>query len=298
MPTNTHGRPQLRAVPGVGCAAVRPPRLLNTGSLRAEYDVEQRAVWIYMCPGGRPCFSANLLGDILAQQHAVAEEPEGVDFVVLASAVPNVFNLGGDLDLFRTLVLAKDEAGLVRYAEHCARAVRSAARGLDAGIVTVAVVQGDALGGGLEAALACSIVVAERGAKMGFPEIMFNLFPGMGAYSLVTRKVGPRIAEDLITSGRVLSAEEMHQIGLVDYLAEKGMGERVTRNVISDKAWTLNGYRSFQMAKLHSYLAVPYRELLEIAREWARAACRLDARDLKMMERLARAQERLTGRPA
>jgi DSF synthase len=298
MLTKTRGRPQLRAVPGVGRAAVRPPRLLNTGSLRAEYDAEQRAVWMYMCPEGRPCFSAHLLGDILAQQHAVAEEPEGVDFVVLASAVPNVFNLGGDLDLFRTLALAKDEAGLVRYAEHCARAVHSAARGLDAGIVTVAVVQGDALGGGLEAALACSIVVAERGAKMGFPEILFNLFPGMGAYSLVTRKVGPRIAEDLITSGRVLSAEEMHQIGLVDYLAEKGMGERVTRNVISDKAWTLNGYRSFQMAKLHSYLAVPYRELLEIAREWARAACRLDARDLKMMERLVRAQERLTGRPA
>lgn len=133
---------------------------------------------------------------------------------------------------------------------------------------------------------------------MGFPEILFNLFPGMGAYSLVTRKVGPRIAEDLITSGRVLSAEEMHQIGLVDYLAERGMGERVTKNVISDKAWALNGYRSFQMAKLHSYLAVPYRELLEIAREWARAACRLDARDLRMMERLARAQERLTARPA
>lgn len=179
-------------MPGVGRAAVRPPRLLNTGSLHAEYGVEQRAVWIYMCPGGRPCFSANLLGDILAQQHAVAEEPESVDFVVLASAVPNVFNLGGDLDLFRT---------------------------------------------------------------------------------------------------------QMHQIGLVDYLAEKGMGGRVTRNVISDKAWTLNGYCSFQMAKLHSFLAVPYRELLEIAREWARAACRLDARDLKMMERLARAQERLTGRP-
>ena len=297
MQTKTRGRPQLRAVPGVGRAAIRPPRLLNSASLRVEYDAEQRAVWMYMCPGGRPCFSANLLGDILAQQRAVADEPDAVDFVVLASDVPNVFNLGGDLDLFRTLALKKDEAGLVRYAEHCARAVHSAARGLDAGIVTVAVVQGDALGGGLEAALACSIVVAERGAKMGFPEILFNLFPGMGAYSLVTRKVGPRIAEDLITSGRVLSAEEMHQIGLVDYLAEKGMGERVTKNVISDKAWTLNGYRSFQMAKLHSYLAVPYRELLEIAREWARAACRLDERDLKMMERLVRAQVRLTGRP-
>lgn len=298
MLTKTRGRPQLRAVPGFGRSASRPPRLLNTESLRVEYDAEQRAIWMHMCPSGRPCFTAQLLGDILSQQNAVAQEPEGVDFVVLASSVPNVFNLGGDLDLFRTLALAKDDAGLLRYAEQCARAVHSAARGLDAGIVTVAVVQGDALGGGLEAALACSIVVAERGAKMGFPEMMFNLFPGMGAYSLVTRKVGPRIAEDLITSGRVLSAEEMHQIGLVDYLAERGKGDRVAKNVISDKTWNLNGYRSFQMAKLHSYLAVPYRELLAIAREWARAACRLDARDLKMMERLVRAQERLIARPS
>ena len=55
------------------------------------------------------------------------------------------------------------------------------------------------------------MLIAERGAKMGFPEMLFNLFPGMGAYSLVARKAGPRVAEDLILNARVLPAEKMHE---------------------------------------------------------------------------------------
>lgn len=289
----TRSRLFLRAVPGTGGPAARPPQILNTPILQSEYVADERAVWMYMKPPARPCFTPELLTDILAQQEAIMREPQAVDFFVVASGVPGVFNLGGDLSLFRTLSAQQDETALMRYAENCIRAIYNDLIGLDSGVITLALVKGHALGGGLEAALSCHIVVAERGVKMGFPEIMFNLFPGMGAFSLVARKVGPQIAEDLITSGRIVSSEEMHELGLVDYLAEPGKGEWVAKNVISDKSYSLNGYRAYQKAKLKSYLNVPYRELLEMTHEWVRAAFHLQPRDLKIMERLVRAQDRM-----
>ena len=63
---------------------------------------------------------------------------------------------------------------------------------MDLPILTVALIQGDAVGGGFEAMLTDDIVIAEQGAKFGLPEILFNLFPGMGGYSFLRRKVAWR----------------------------------------------------------------------------------------------------------
>ena len=85
--------------------------------------------------------------------------------------------------------------------------------------------QGDALGGGFESALASNVVIAEKGVKMGLPEVLFNLFPGMGAYSLLSRRVGTARAEQMILSGRLYTSDELFEMGVVDILAEKGEGE-------------------------------------------------------------------------
>src|SRR3546814_13167359 len=61
----------------------------------------------------------------------------------------------------------------------------------------VALVDGDALGGGFELALACQTIVAESGVQMGFPEVLFGLFPGMGAYSLLSQRGSPKVAEPM-----------------------------------------------------------------------------------------------------
>jgi DSF synthase len=219
-------RAHLHTVPLPGMAA-NAPRLLSTPILTSRYEAETRALWMYAHPTGRPCFTPELLADVVAQQQEVELAPGTVDFFLNCSGVPGVYNLGGDLDLFQKLVEAGDEAGLMRYAEACIRAINNNVAGLHADAVSMAVVQGDALGGGFEAALSCHVVIAERGAKLGFPEMMFNLFPGMGAYSLVARKAGPRVAEDLILNAKVLPAEKMHELGLVDHLAEPGRGEWV-----------------------------------------------------------------------
>src|SRR5207249_864252 len=81
------------------------------------------------------------------------------------------------------------------------------------------------IGGGFECAMSSDIIVAEESAQLGLPEILFNLFPGMGAYSLLSRRIGARAAEELILSGRVLSAAKLHEMGIVDVLAPNGGGE-------------------------------------------------------------------------
>jgi DSF synthase len=272
------------------------PQLLDTPDLHACYEPEERAVWLYAHPrGGRPCFTPALLSDIVAQQDAVSRASHTTDFFLNCSDVPGVYSLGGDLHLFRALAAAGDEGGLLNYARACIDAVYNNAAGLHADVVTLAVVRGEALGGGLEAALSCQVVIAEKGAKMGFPEVLFNLFPGMGAYSLVARKANAHVADILIGSGQLQTAEALFEMGLVDHLAEPGQGEHVAREVMRGMRPKLKGLRAYYRAKDRAYDRLDKEELLEVAYEWVEAALRLDTRDLKMMDRLVRAQNKAHG---
>ncbi len=80
----------------------------------------------------------------------------------------------------------------------------------------VAAIHGFALGGGLEYALGCHYRVALKGTKVGLPEIALGLLPGGGGTQRLPRLVGPKIALDLITSGRHVPAEEAKQLGVLD----------------------------------------------------------------------------------
>jgi len=293
MPFGVAPRPEFRFESDLHVS--NPVPITRRSTVRTEYDAQRRALWLYMSPRPRPCFTPDLLADILVAEEALRQDAEKVDFFVAASDIPGVFNLGGDLHLFQRAVAARDAAGLMHYAERCVQALYGPISGFGAGITSIALLQGDALGGGLEAALSCHIVVAERGIKMGFPEIMFNLFPGMGALSFVSRRAGQRVAERLILDGEILSSEEMHELGLVDYLAEKGEGVERVQQLIRQRSRASNGLRAFQRARLHTPLSVPYEELLAVTREWVDAACRLESRDLRIMERLVKAQDRLAG---
>jgi enoyl-CoA hydratase len=84
----------------------------------------------------------------------------------------------------------------------------------------VAVVQGAALGGGLELVLACDFVLASKKARFGLPETNLGLIPGFGGCSRLPRRVGAGLARELIYSGRILSADEADRAGLVTRLVE------------------------------------------------------------------------------
>lgn len=93
--------------------------------------------------------------------------------------------------------------------------------------VTIAAINGFALGGGCELALACDFRVASANAKLGQPEILLGIIPGGGGTQRLPRLIGISRAKELIFSGRQVGAEEALAMGLVDKLAEPGDAFRV-----------------------------------------------------------------------
>ncbi len=266
--------------------------------LETRYDATAEAVWYYMSARPRPCFTPTLLAELRGFQEAVAEQARGtaspVRYLVAGSRVDGVFNLGGDLDLFQSLIRAGDREGLWRYARQCIDVLYANAVNLDCELTTISLVQGSALGGGLEGAISSNVLIAERGVEMGFPEILFNLFPGMGAYSLLARRIGPAAAERMILSGRLYKAEELYDMGVVDVLAEPGAGEAAVHQYIRQHSRARNGFEAVKRVR-QRYSPVVYAELLDIVGIWVDAALKIEAKDLRMMERLVRAQNRRLG---
>jgi enoyl-CoA hydratase/carnithine racemase len=86
----------------------------------------------------------------------------------------------------------------------------------------IAAIEGFALGGGFELALACDLRVAGEGARLGFPEIQLGIFPGAGGTQRLSRLIGPARAKDLIWSGRHVKADEAASLGLVDRVVPAG----------------------------------------------------------------------------
>ena len=269
----------------------------NYSELVTRYEPEQRAIWCYMRPTSRPCCTPELLSEAehfhRTIEHCVKHDADrgirdGLRFLVIASRTPGVFNLGGDLVLFLQLIRAGDREGLFRYAKSCIDLLHLE---YHLPITTISLVQGDAFGGGFEGALTSKVLIAERQAQLGLPEILFNLFPGMGAYSLLARRLDPARAERLILSGRMYSAEELYEMGVGDVLAENGEGEEAVYAYMRKHNRAHNGYEAIHKIR-QIYHPINYDELMHIGKIWVDTALQLGERDLRIMERIARTQEK------
>lgn len=85
----------------------------------------------------------------------------------------------------------------------------------------VAAVNGYAFGGGFEIALSCDMILTRQYAKMGLPEINLNLIPGGGGTQRLAKKLGTNIANELIMTGRTVTAEEMYERGIINWIYDK-----------------------------------------------------------------------------
>lgn len=279
--------------------------LLETPASLVRHETDSYATdWCFMHSGApstyHPCFSERLLNDLKGQQEALrrrlaanSDPRAGIHHLVLASDA-DVFNLGGDLSLFARHIRAGQRGRLLDYAKLCVEVAFNFSRLYEDRVHSIAVVQGDALGGGFEAALCCNTIIAEEGSGMGFPEVLFDLFPGMGAYTFLTRRVTPAVAERMMLDARVYSAEELLQMGVVDRVVPKGEGIQAARDMIRRHQRIGNALRSMNTVR-QACRPVSLEELLSVTTEWVDAAMRLNDGALRTMERLIRAQQRRAG---
>jgi DSF synthase len=272
--------------------------LFDLGQIDVQWDADCATLWAFMTPHDRPNSNLGLIRDTmgwLRETRRVFTDGEGAGalrFMVLGSRFPGVFNLGGDLEMFAGCIQRQDRATLLKYGVACVEIVDRIWHSNDMDIVNIGLAQGDALGGGLEALMCFDVIVAERQARFGLPEVLFGLFPGMGAYSVLSRRVGPMLARQIITEGKVYSAEEMHEMGIVTVLAEPGEGEAATMKWIADHSAHHAGYVGINRAG-RRVNPLTMDELTDIVETWVDTALTLSERDLRMMKRLAAAQTRL-----
>ena len=281
----------MNPTPAVGVAGLlgRPYK-----TIRLEWSSELRLLRVRTAVKPIQCYSLAAMGELQQMLSDISANPGLLRHFVMTSDVPRVFNFGGDLALFVLLVRAGDVESLQLYGRRCVDLVWWMENAANLGIHTTVLSQGDTLGGGLESVLPFHKIIFEKCAQAGFPEVLFNLFPGMGAWDFTIRKAGFAVANEMILSGRLFSADELLYRRVIDVVAEDGTGEQAIEDAVREvdprHRGTLAALRAQRLAA-----PIRYDTLMAIVDQWAESALSLTDRDLRLMERLARAQARKAG---
>ncbi len=262
--------------------------------IRLEWSSEIAALRVRTCVKPIQCYSLAAMAELQQVFDDITATEGMVRHYVMTSDVAGVFNFGGDLSLFVLLIRARDYESLRMYGRRCVDLVWWMETASEIGVHTTVLVQGDTLGGGLESVMPFHKVIFERSAQAGFPEVLFNLFPGMGAWSFTIRKAGFSVANEMILSGRLYSADQLYRRHLVDLVVDDGEGEASIEAVLRTVNPRLRGTLAALQARR---LAAPvtHDSLMAIVDLWSKTAMTLKDRDLRLMERLARAQVRKAG---
>ncbi|SLJ99555.1 3-hydroxyacyl-CoA dehydrogenase NAD-binding domain-containing protein [Novosphingobium mathurense] len=167
---------------------------------------------------------------------------------VLASGKANAFCAGADLGELGETAGGQAKGATLAAALPVTSRMSRALRALETvGKPVAAALEGLALGGGFEFALAAHRRVAARGVKVGLPEVTIGLLPGAGGTQRTTRLAGPRKALDFMLGGKPMDAETAQSIGLVDEVVEPGEAVEVA------KAWIRNGGEGVQPWDVKGY---------------------------------------------
>jgi len=163
-------------------------------------------------PEALNAFDSQALGDLSARLDEVADDPE-IRAVVLTGARERAFAAGADIKEMRTKSVL-DAQQFAFLGQRCALMLERMWKPV------IAAINGIAVGGGLELALACDIRFAASTATLGQPEINLGLIPGWGGSQRLARVAGLGFAKDLILTGRTVDAAEALRTGLVQAVYE------------------------------------------------------------------------------
>lgn len=269
-------------------------------TLDLEYEPASQSVWMYYKADGPPCFTFQTISDVVDVRESLRllfrsdfRPRYPVRYFVMASRKAGIFNLGGDLTMFSQAIRNGDREILRAYAHACIDGVYGLATGFGLPIVTVSVITGQALGGGLEAALALDFIFASETAKIGVPEVAFNSFPGMGAVTLLSRRVGTARAEEIISTGSIYSGRQMYEFGVVDFVAPDSGVHQAALDWMSEGEEERQVRRLAMAVARRRWFPVSFDELIRITDLWADCASDITPQDIRHMERLASAQKRM-----
>lgn len=273
-------------------------QLRNFKQINVSIDPEYGIVWVIQNPTPRPCFNKALVEEVRTVQ-CMLEMNDGylpskgnmikIDYLVLDSAIPGIFSMGGDLNLFREMIIRKDKEGFHKYIKMSIDAIYGFIVGCRLPITTIALVRGDAMGGGFEVALSCQVLIAEKNVSMGFPEVLFNLFPGMGGYHLLSQRIPVKQVEKLMLSGIKYPVTQLNEMGIIDKLVDEGAGRSAVYEYIKES----NKHRNCHIAlknvreRVHP---ISHQELMEVCKYWVEVAMNVSDRDLRLMERFVKTQ--------
>ncbi len=178
------------------------------------------------------CPPANALGPrIIEGLHAALDiaERRGPKVIVVSSALEGFFAAGADIKHMTTV----DAESFRSYGD----TLRGGLERLAAqSALSIAAIEGLALGGGLELALACTLRVAGSAARVGLPEVKLGLIPGAGGTQRLPRLVGRGPALDLMLTGRQIDAAEALRIGLIDRVVEEGTALAAAESLAAELA--------------------------------------------------------------
>ena len=150
---------------------------------------------------------------------------------IISSARKSVFSAGADLrELYRGAAPLPEKERLAGI-RHFLERIHAVLNALDAApFVSIAAVHGVCFGGGLELALACDIIIADKMARFAFPELRLGLIPGFGGIPRLKRDLGNAFVRDLLFTGRTVNAARAQALGLVAQLAGEGEALRIARS--------------------------------------------------------------------
>ncbi len=147
----------------------------------------------------------------MTQVFDACRDDDAVRAVLVTGAGDKSFVAGADINELATMQPLSAKAVAHRGQQVLARLEQM-------GKPTVAMVNGFALGGGLELALACHLRTASTKARLGLPEVSLGIIPGYGGTQRLARVAGPGVAREWILTGDMFSAEEAHRVGVVNRL--------------------------------------------------------------------------------
>lgn len=179
--------------------------------------------------------------------------------LIIYSEIPAGFCAGADLrelyDRSQTMEKARALAGVRDFLQRIHRVMNA----IDAApLTTIAAVHGVTFGGGLELALVCDLIIADKMARFCFPELRLGLIPGFGGIPRLKRDLGNGVVRDLLLTGRSFNATKAQASGLVSQVVAEGEALRVARATAAQLA---KFDRRTSIAAKKFIKPIPYHEL-------------------------------------